>query len=257
MFPQLFSIGPVTFHTYGLLVALGALAGIKITIILAARDGYNQKGVDEALYSLLLYVVISGLFGARLLYILVHWHEFSGDLAGIFMIWQGGLVSYGGLAGGLFGISIWHTKNRNIPLRNLLDWIAPSIALAHALGRLGCFSAGCCYGRTTHSILGVIFTHPQSLAPLGFPLHPTQLYEFIFLIFLGLYLLQKFKPSERIKGLLFADYLSIYSTGRFVIGFFRGDDPRFWGLTPGQIASILTLIASLFIRSYLKRTQQI
>ena len=252
MFPILYKIGPLTFHTYGLFVALGVFAGIKIAVWLAERDGFKSKEIEESLYSLFFYFVMGGLLGGRLLYVLVHWDEFSGDSAGIFKIWQGGLVSYGGLSGALAGFLIWHKKNWALPWKKIADWLSPSIAFGHALGRLGCFSAGCCYGKPTEEPWSVVFTDPLSLAPLGIPLHPTQIYEFVFLVLLGVFLLMRLahlmKSATRIDGIVFADYLALYSAGRFCIEFFRNDDPRFWGLTPGQIASLLTFAASIFLR---------
>src|SRR5438105_231739 len=117
MFPILFRIGPFTLHTYGLFVALGVFAGLKITLRLAALDGYHSKETEESFYSLMVYLVLGGLAGARLLYIAIHWREFAGDLPGLFKIWEGGLVSYGGLGGALIGFSIWNQKQRLIPWR--------------------------------------------------------------------------------------------------------------------------------------------
>lgn len=257
MFPVLLRIGPFTFHTYGLLVALGVLLGSKIAIGLACREGFEREKVEEPFYQFLFYFVVGGIVGGRLFYVLLYWQEFSEHYAGIFKIWQGGLVSYGGLLGAGTGFFFWYRKNKIFPWAKFVDWLAPALAFGHALGRLGCFSAGCCYGTPTEKPWGIVFTHPQSLAPLDIPLHPTQLYEFIFLIFLGFFLLwksdrKKFSP-RRADGHLFADYLTFYPIGRFTIEFFRGDDPRIWGLTPGQLMSLFILALSVFFRRALDK----
>ena len=261
MFPVLFKIGPLTLHTYGLLVAIGVFVGMRMIITLAALDGYSGKEFEDSLYNLFLLFAISGLAGGRALYVILNWREFVGDLAGIFKVWQGGLVSYGGLLGAFTGFFIWTRKNKNMPWKKICDWFSPSLAFGHALGRLGCLFAGCCYGKPTQGPLGIIFTDPQSLAPLGIPLHPTQIYEFMFLVLLGTFLLRKTinatKSTSRTDGNIFVLYLAFYSAGRFLIEFLRGDDPRVWGLTPGQMASILTFAFSISMRVWLTKKQAI
>lgn len=256
MFPILFNLGPFTLHTYGLFVALGVLLGIHIAVRLAMMEGFEREKIENALYSLLFFLVVGGIIGGRIFYVVVYRHEFSGDILEIFKVWQGGLVSYGGLLGAFAGFFLWYKKSKIFPWKKVVDWLAPSLAFGHALGRLGCFFAGCCYGLPTDRPWGIVFSDSQTLAPIGFPLHPTQLYEFVFLTFLGLFLWWRFIKLKRmsivkIDGVIFADYLILYSVGRFLIEFFRGDDPRVLGMTPGQMMSILVLIASGFFRFFL------
>lgn len=248
MFPILFQIGPFTFHTYGLLVAFGVFTGLKITELLAAHDGFGTPVAREAINRLLLYVVIGGLLGARVFYIAVHWRQFMDDGLAIFRIWEGGLVSFGGLIGGAISFAAWYRRNKIAPWPRILDWLAPCIAFGHALGRLGCLFAGCCYGKPTELPWGIIFTDAGSLAPLGIALHPTQIYEFIFLAFLGSFLLKRVLKTDRIAGVAFSYYLLIYSAGRFLIEFFRGDDPRALGLSPGQYFSLIVFIISFVLK---------
>ena len=94
MFPILFSVGPLTFHTYGLLIALGVFLGLRITLTLAKKDGYTSRETDEDLHLLYFYSVVGGVLGGRLFHVLIYWQSYVGDFWGIFRIWEGGLVSY-------------------------------------------------------------------------------------------------------------------------------------------------------------------
>ena len=252
MFPILFRIGPFTLHTYGLLVAAGILAGMAVIQRQAARDGLTGEPVRESLSRLALFLVLGGLVGARAFYAFTHRSEFESWMD-IFKVWEGGLVFYGGVLGALAGFFFW---NRSKPFaadwKTVLDWIAPALAFGHALGRLGCFSAGCCYGGPTDAPWGVVFSHPESLAPLGIPLHPTQIYEALFVTALGICLLQR---RPKLPGAVFAEYLILYSAGRFALEFFRADDPRAWGLTPAQFTGAFVLIFSLAWRAKMALTK--
>lgn len=253
MFPILFRIGPITLHTYGLFVALGFFAAVKIASFFAVREGGAKKSVEDSFYQLIVILIFSGIVGARLFYVLSTWDEFRDHLIDVIKVWQGGLVFYGGFLGAVAGFIFWYRKNRAYPWLQIADWIAPAAAFGHALGRLGCFSAGCCYGKPTDKPWGVIFSHPESLAPLGISLHPTQLYEFFFLIALGTFLFWRAIQRKSEYGFVFADYLLIYPVGRFVIEIFRGDLPRTAGLTPGQWTSILIFLAGIVFRIVLAK----
>lgn len=252
MFPILFSIGPFTLHTYGLLVALGSLLALELTVYFAKKDGFNSIQIKENLYELFFYLMFSGILGARFFYVFTHLKEFAGDPVSILKVWQGGLVSFGGLFGAGLGFIVWQRKNKNIlPWKKIVDWSSPSISFGHALGRLGCFGSGCCYGAPTDKAWGIIFSNPQSLAPLWVSLHPAQIYEFIFLCFLGSFLWWKNSKKKILQladGMLFVQYLILYSFGRFFIDFFRGDEEKIFHLTPGQISSIFLLMSALFLR---------
>lgn len=248
MFPILFQIGPFTFHTYGLLVALGVILGFQVLLHLAKSEGRRTHETEESLYRLLFFLVLGGILGARTFFVFLEWKNFESDILSIFKVWSGGLVSYGGLVGSGIGFWIWSRNQKIFSWKRVCDWLAPSFALGHALGRLGCFSAGCCYGIPTQKPWGVRFTHPDSLAPMVIPLHPTQLYEFIFLLILGPYLLWRVyrtRENKGSEGRVFLEYLLIYSLGRFGVEFFR-DQPIFWRLTTGQWMSLSVVGIVLF-----------
>ena len=136
-------------------------------------------------------VIVSGIIGSRGVYVLMNISYYRYEPAEIFKIWQGGLVFSGGIIGAVLA-GIWYAKHHKLPLWKLCDMWAPAAAIGQSIGRIGCFMAGCCYGKPTDLNWGVVFTHPKSLAPLNVPLHPTQIYSFlsgliIFLILLLIY----------------------------------------------------------------------
>ncbi len=251
MFPILIQLGPLTLHTYGLFVALGVIVGTQMSIYWARRNGVLDESAQDMFYSLTFYTLIAGLFGARFLYVVTFREQFSEDWLSIFKVWQGGLVFYGGFIGGAIGFLIWQRRYPAISWRKVADWACPSLAFGHALGRLGCFSAGCCHGRPTASHWAVTFTDPNALAPLGIPLHPTQLYEFLFLTVIGAYSWRR-NGREHADGSIFADYIILYSIGRFVVEFFRGDPSPTRFLTPAQIVSAVLFIFAIAFRSKIK-----
>ena len=217
MHPILFKIGPFTLHTYGLLISTGVLLAVALAVRQARREGEDpQKTLDLAFYLLLASIV-----GSRLLYVLISYSDYLVRPWAIFKLWEGGLVFYGGFVLALM-VGIWYLDRHRLPLWKTADiWAAP-LALGHAVGRLGCFAAGCCYGKPTRVPWAVTFTDPQSLAILGVPLHPVQLYEafanLLLFIFLCLY-----RPYRRFEGQIFWLYVLVYSVIRFVLEFFRGD----------------------------------
>lgn len=261
MFPILLDFGPLTLYTYGLFVGLGIFVGIKVAVHLACRENFDRKVVEESFFRLSFYLVIPALLGGRIGYVLTYWGEFKHNIGEILKVWHGGLVFYWALLGASIGFLIWNRRSASSLIfgwRKIVDWFAPSLAFGHALGRLGCFFAGCCYGVPIENLWGVTFSHPHSLVPWELrevPLHPTQIYEFVLLNFLGVFLLWRVKnrsSSSKIDGVVFADYLALYSFGRFLVEFFRGDQREFFGLTVGQITAILVFVASIFFRLYLR-----
>ncbi len=255
MFPVLIKLGPLTLHAYGLLVALGFLAAYTL-----ARRRFEHMGLlGHFVDNLTLIAMVGGLFGARLLYFIVDPStHFTSDPMAFFRIWEGGLVYYGGFVGALIALAVT-ARVKEIPFRVIADGLSAPLLLGQAIGRLGCFAAGCCYGRPTDSIFGVTFTRPDSLAPLGIPLHPTQLYESagIFLLF-GLLLAAERMPKIK-RGDSTAFYLIGYGVVRFLIEFFRGDDrgPIAAGFSPSQLISIVLVLTGVILFLYDRRPSKI
>jgi phosphatidylglycerol:prolipoprotein diacylglycerol transferase len=221
LFPKLFTIGSFYLPTYGVLVALGFLTGLWITVRLARRSGLNP----ELVTNLAVYTALAGLLGAKLMMIAFDWPQFSADPGKIFSLetLQAAGVFQGGLILALI-TACYYTKAQKLPLLATSDAFAPGLAIGHAVGRLGCFAAGCCWGNECNRFWAVTFHNPEAYAltgvPLEMPLHPSQLYEFtteaiLFVVLYNLY--AKAHPPGRIIGL----YLVFSSIARFLIEFTR------------------------------------
>src|SRR4030043_850752 len=240
MYPVLLKFGPLTIHTYGVLVATGFLLGIGLAVLQAKKEGIPSNKI----VGLGFYLLLSAIIGSRLFFIFINASHYIKNPLDIFKIWEGGLVFYGGV---LLAVptAIWYVKKNGLGIWSTADVFAPSIAIGQALGRLGGFFAGCCYGKTAQSLpWAVIFTDPECLARTGIPLHPTQLYESAgeFINFLILIALRK---NKSFNGQLFMTYLLLYSVLRFIVEFFRGDVNR------GFIAPQLSVSQGISILMFL------
>lgn len=217
MHPILIQIGGFTLYTYGLFVALGFMAALWFS----RKNGQFYAISGQDISDLFFVILISAVIGARLLYVLIDYPTYLAHPLDIFKIWNGGLVFFGGFicAGGACAIAM---KIKGLPVWKTADVMAPGIALGHAVGRIGCLFAGCCYGKTCDLFFAIRFTDPRSLAPLNLALHPTQIYMALsnFLLFVFLVWLQKHK---KFHGMIFLVYIMIYSAVRSWIETFRGD----------------------------------
>ncbi len=257
MYPELLTIGPLTIHTYGLMVALGILAGVGLAEYLYRNSG----GEPGRIIDMALIVVICGLIGARLLFILINFRYYASNPLETVMVWKGGLVFYGGLLGGILAL-LGCIRFYRLPLWPILDIAAAAIALGHGLGRLGCFSAGCCYGGLTDLPWAVTFTDPRSLAVdvLNQPVHPTQLYSFFFLMGLAGFLVW-LHPRKKFPGQGAAAYLVLYGLFRFGVEFLRSDPRGAFSimgttLATSQWISLLAVFAGVMIYIVLSRQQK-
>ncbi len=233
---------PVPIRLYGLMIGLGFVIGVFLAAGQAKKEGVDANRVID----LGVYMLLTAIVGSRLLFVLTDLEHFAARPLEAFAIWKGGLVFYGGLLAAV-PVGIWYVNRHSLPIWKTADIMAPSIALGQAFGRLGCFSAGCCYGAPCSTAIGITFSDPHSLAPLGVPLYPTQLRESsgAFLIFLALLLLRR---ARKFDGQLFWLYALLYAVLRFIIEFFRGDAIR--GLYFGDAVSTSQIIAlGMFILS--------
>ena len=191
--------------------------------------------------------IIFTIIGARTLYVLVNIKDFVADPIGIFKVWEGGLVFFGGLIGAVTADLIW-MKRKKLPVFKITDICAPFIALGHAIGRLGCYFNGCCYGSENHKY-GVVFPAVGD----NLPHLPVQIYEsglnFLNAIFLLLFL-KYFKKND---GEVFALYFFIYGIIRFFMEMLRGDATRgfVFGMSTSSFISvfIITIGAVGFVRA--------
>ncbi|MDX1763275.1 MAG: prolipoprotein diacylglyceryl transferase [bacterium] len=250
MHPVLFKVGPFTLHTYGVFVAAAFFLAIFLSLRLARKEGMN----DEQMLDLAFYITLSAIIGARILFVIVEYPYFLENPLRIFKIWEGGLVFFGGLILAVI-VAVVYMKRHGMPVLKVGDCVAPSMILAQSVGRFGCLSAGCCYGRVTKAPWGIVFTDPNSLVAterLGLPLHPTQLYSSGANLLLFLFLMLLYR-KKRFDGQVLLAYGMLYPIVRSVVEFFRGD-PR-GAMLGGQISTsqgisavILVISAILYIK---------
>ncbi len=251
MYPVLLKLGPITIRLYGVMIATAFLIAIYL-----AKNETRRKGLgSECMIDFASLAIISGILGARLYYVILHIDCFLEHPLDIVKIWQGGLAFHGGILGG-FLAGIWFTKRRGIPFWKFADAGAPAIILAQAIGRVGCFLNGCCFGKETTLPWAVIFRNPQSMAPVNVPLHPTQLYEIVgnLSIFLLLYRLRMKKMAD---GSIFLLYAIMYSVLRSGIEFFRADSMYLWNMKMPwtQVVAGATIVFSCVCIYAIRRRQ--
>jgi len=234
MHPVLFSIGPITVYSYGLMLA----AAFLISVHMAANRAHIFALSKEQMTNLAFFLLISGIIGARILYVFTNLDYFLKHPVQVLFLHRGGLVFYGGFILAFLTGFIFVRVNR-IPASDVADLFAPFIALGHAIGRIGCLLNGCCYGKVTSSPIGLMFPGNEM------KVYPTQIISSVslFLIFMFLSYAQKRKVF---RWQIFLLYLIIYGIFRFSIEFLRADlYPVFWNLTITQLISIAVIIAGI------------
>lgn len=248
MHPIAFEWGGLTIHWYGVMVALGFLAGLWTASRRAPRTGIAA----EQILDLGPWLIVGAILGARALYVISYWREsFAGQpLWEIFAIWRGGLVYYGGLIGASLAC-ILYVRRKKLLLWRVADILAPSVALGYVFGRMGCLLNGCCYGRACALPWAIQFPPGNPLNPPAYPVHPTEVYES--LLNLGFYAaLAWLYRRKQFDGQVFAVYLVGYALLRSLVELFRGDYPEhqhyFGGwATPAHLVSILIFAAGMLL----------
>ena len=250
MHPRLFEIGPVTVYTYGVLLAVAYLAGLRLATVRAKARGLDPTRVMD----LGILIIVAAIVGAKALLFVVDARYFLDHPLEIFSLARSGGVFYGGLIAAVL-VSFWYLQRHSMPLWLTCDVFAPAVALGHVIGRFGCFFAGCCYGRPTSLPWGIVFSDPFAASfvgtPLGVSLHPTQLYEAgAELLILAVLLLTE-RRGRYFAGRTFWLYMAFYAVSRFIIEFFRGDERGMLaGLSTSQVISLvlLPLAAVMLVR---------
>jgi phosphatidylglycerol---prolipoprotein diacylglyceryl transferase len=250
--PIAFHLGALTVHWYGVMVALGFLAGLWT----AGRRAMHVGMAAEKIIDLGPWLIVGAILGARTLYVISYWHEsFEGrPIEEVFMVWKGGLVYYGGLVGSSLACIIY-CRSKKLPLWRVADIMAPSIALGYVFGRIGCLLNGCCYGRACSLPWAIRFPEGNPLNSPTYPVHPTEVYES--LLNLGLYVaLAWMFRRKKFDGQVFAVYLVCYALLRSFVEMFRGDYPQHYlggWATPAHLVSIAILVAGLVLLRLLPR----
>ncbi len=254
MFPELFSFGPITIYSYGVLLATSYLLGLHLARLRAKRWGLDGNRVLD----LGIYIIIAALIGAKLMLLVVDFDQFRRSPADLLSLARSAGVFYGGLIAAV-GVAFWYIARHRLPFWTTCDVFAPGIALGHVTGRLGCFAAGCCYGKPTTVAWGVTFTNPLAAAnvgtPLGIALHPTQLYEAGAELLILIVLLATERRGHRFAGRTFWTYLFLYAASRYVVEIYRGD-PRgvvFGVMSTSQFISAILAPLSIAMLVWLSR----
>lgn len=234
------SIGPITFHMYGIMVAIGFASAYLISDYRAKKKGLSS----DIIFGILWCAMVGGLIGSRLLYYIVSIKDIIDDIS---VIWDftHGFVVYGGVIGGVLAGYIY-CRIKKVKFFDYFDLVMPEVALAQGFGRIGCFFAGCCYGRETDSAIGIVFKN-SSYAPNGVKLVPTQLISSAG-DFLIAGILFRYAKEKRPDGAVGALYMILYGIGRFGVEFLRNDYRGSIGfLSTSQIISVFVAVAGIIM----------
>jgi len=238
MHPILLKVNSLNVYSYGLMVALGFAVAVYLMCRNAAKFSLNKDSIID----LSILVLVTGVAGARLLYVLLNMKYYIANPLEIPQLSKGGLVWYGGFLAAIFAMMIY-VRRKGLGFLTVADFFVPYLALAQGFGRIGCFLNGCCYGIEAPPgyPLGVIF--PQDICPR----HPTQIYAALALILIYI-TLRFWQEKPHFTGEIFLAYCMLYSGKRFLIEFARGDNPRvILGLTLSQVLSIAIFLISLLV----------
>jgi len=238
MHPVLFQCGNFTIYTYGFILSIGVICSLYLLLKQARRESYSQ----DAIFDLAFVILLSGIIGARLLYIFLNIEFYLENPKEIIMLHHGGLAIFGGFLLAIISAVIY-LKIKKLSFMEMADLFSPFVALAHSIGRIGCFFNGCCYGLA--SKFGIFFISHETI------LIPAQLIASFLLLMLFIYL-RILQSRNNLPGKVFASYLILYSLIRFCLEFVRGDSLRiYFGLTIFQIFSIAFFVFGLSIYSWL------
>lgn len=253
MHPILFEFGSWPVYTYGILLAAAYLLGLQLAVWRAKRRGVDPNRVMD----LGIWIIIAALVGAKLLLIVVDWDHYRDNPRDIFSLVRSAGVFYGGLVvATITGFLL--IRRYRLPVWTTADLYAPGIALGHVIGRMGCFFAGCCWGKPTDVAWAITFTNPAAAENVGTPLnvalHPTQLYEAGAELLILVLLVATERRGRYFAGRTFWLYMLLYGITRFIIEIYRGD-PRgeLFGMSTSQFVSVLLVPFSLVMLYWLSR----
>ncbi|MCM8765284.1 MAG: prolipoprotein diacylglyceryl transferase [Candidatus Omnitrophica bacterium] len=242
MYPILFHIGPISVYSYGFMLVLAFVISTSLAKQKAKKEGISP----DLIVNLSTYLLLGGIAGARLLYVFLNIEEYRKTPLQIFMLQRGGLSFYGGMLGGFLAGFLFVRKYK-LSLVKTADFISPYLALGQAIGRIGCFLRGCCYGKETSFFLRVRFPDEVVFR------HPTELYASLLNFFIFLFLYHSYK-NKYFAGETFLIYLMLYSLKRFLLDFLRGDlPPIYFNLTIFQILSIFVFFLALSLFFYKRK----
>jgi phosphatidylglycerol---prolipoprotein diacylglyceryl transferase len=240
--PNLFRIGPFLITWHGVFAVLGILAAARLGLWLLAKDGVDTSHAGDAV----VWMVVLGLVGARLLYVWENFQLFIGQWLRIFALTEGGISQWGGLFGAMLGGYIWARRNA-ISFWKIIDAGGAAAMIGLAVGRIGDVINGEHHGTPTSAPWGVEYVNPSTLGQPGQIVHPEVAYEMILtLAILGLLLPFHQRLKARLpNGVLGLIYLGVYAAGRFFLSFYRTDPSVFLGMRQAQVASLLMVVIAV------------
>ena len=247
---KLFGVLPVTW--YGIMVVLAVVAVIALAVLEARRVGL----AEEHIYSVALWGIIGGILVSRLLHVIDKWDYYMANPRQI--IGFAGLTVYGAVLGALLAVLIYCWVKK-LSFWQVGDIAAPGAILGQAIGRIGCFINGCCYGLPTSLPWGVAYTNPDSYCQFDGLVQPTQIYHLIWNL-IGFGILWSLRRRLKPQGSLFLFYLALYAAGDLSIRFVRVGEPFLFGLQQAQLIGIAILVVTvpwLVIRMWRYRTKQL
>jgi len=251
--PNLFKIGPFLITWHGIFAVLGILAAARLGLWLLGKDGVDTSHAGDGV----VWMVVLGLIGARLLYVWENFQLFTGQLLRIFALTEGGISQWGGLFGAAVGALIW-ARRASISYLKVVDASGPAAMIGLAVGRIGDVINGEHHGTPTSAPWGVEYVNPSTLGQPGKIVHPEVAYEMILtLAILGLLLPFHQRLKAKLpNGVLGLIYLGVYAIGRFFLSFYRTDPSVFLGMRQAQVASLLmVVIAVVAIPILLRRSR--
>jgi phosphatidylglycerol:prolipoprotein diacylglycerol transferase len=244
MHPVLFRVGDFAIHSYGAMGAIGFLAVVFGALRRAEALGWSRDRVVDVMF----WSALAGIVGARGLYLLTNPDQFH-SLGDAINVRTGGLVFYGAMLTG-FPVAAWLIRRAKLPYFALMDVFSTVLPLGHAISRVGCLFAGCCFGKPTDLPWGVTYTDPLAMAPHDVALHPTQVYESAYLLVIFA-IVNEFYPNRKFDGQVTLLYLTLYPLFRTLNEFLRYDATRGWfmegtfGPTISTSQAISVLIAGV------------
>lgn len=249
MHPIAFEIGSVSVRYYGVMAAIGFLLA---SAVISWNRKYADMNRDQA-NAMVLLVMISGVVGARIFYVIQFYRQFESNFWSIFRIDRGGLVFYGGFFLAIAAAMVY-CRMQKLDIARVFDIFTPALALGHAMGRIGCFLNGCCYGKPTEICLGMAY--PPGSDPFrrygAATLHPVQLYEAAINLVIFAAMMWIVRRGKR--GMAIGAYLAIYGVIRFTDEFLRGDHQRYWnGLTAAQVIGLILVPIGVGVMIHMNR----
>jgi phosphatidylglycerol:prolipoprotein diacylglycerol transferase len=247
--PSMFTIGGLTVTWHGFFTAVGVLVGVILTARLAPRVGIT----DDQVYSAATWIVIGGIIGARLLFVLERFENYRNNLLNIFLITEGGISIYGAIIGGFIAGALY-CRSQRISVGRFADITAPGLALGLGLGRIGDIINGEHHGVESNLPWSVRYVHPNTAGEPNVSVHPAVAYEMIWDVVVA-YAVWRARPLLPRDGMAFIVFAILYSAGRFLFGFLRTDEAKVFGgaLSVPQVIALVVMLVGLPLLFYLNR----